>query len=197
MSRMSNEDPRRERLLDAAQAVFARYGYKRASMGDVAAEAGVSRPALYLHFRSKEDVLRSLAGRMRTLALEGARAGWAEGRGFAANLAATLLGKEAHIFPVLYGAPHGAELLTANPALTEAIAGEIDQGFRALLTARFEAAAKAGAIDLTCVGGDAGALAGLVASSAKALLSEAKDEAGFAAALDRLARVIAAAVRAD
>lgn len=49
----------RERtLLDAATQVFLRYGVKRTSMGDIAAEAGVSRQTLYNFYANKDEVLR-------------------------------------------------------------------------------------------------------------------------------------------
>ena len=44
----------RRRLLGAALAVFGRYGYRRASMEAVAAEAGISRQGLYRHYAGKE-----------------------------------------------------------------------------------------------------------------------------------------------
>ncbi|WP_165070400.1 TetR/AcrR family transcriptional regulator [Paludisphaera rhizosphaerae] len=53
-------DDKRERLLSAAKDVFLRYGYKRVSMNDIAEAAGISRPSLYLVFKSKEDVFRGV-----------------------------------------------------------------------------------------------------------------------------------------
>jgi AcrR family transcriptional regulator len=50
------EAKKRENVLAAARQVFLRYGYKRTTMGDIAAEAHISRPALYVMFPSKEDV---------------------------------------------------------------------------------------------------------------------------------------------
>ena len=49
-----------EQVLTAARSVFMRYGFKRATMSDLADAAQMSRPALYLIFSSKEEVLRSL-----------------------------------------------------------------------------------------------------------------------------------------
>lgn len=43
--------------MTAALSVFAAYGFRRASMEDIAREAGMSRAALYQHFRNKEDIL--------------------------------------------------------------------------------------------------------------------------------------------
>ena len=49
-----------EKVLTAARDVFMRYGFKRATMSDLADAAQMSRPALYLIFSSKEEVFRSL-----------------------------------------------------------------------------------------------------------------------------------------
>jgi AcrR family transcriptional regulator len=51
---------KRERLLTAALDVFLRYGYKRVTMNDIAEAAGISRPALYLVFDSKEQIFKSV-----------------------------------------------------------------------------------------------------------------------------------------
>lgn len=194
---MSNphDDPKRARLLAAALAVFARYGFRRASMADIAAEAGVSRPALYLQFRSKRDMLRSLAERMRASAIAGATEAWRPGASFAENLELTIRGKEADLFPLLHASPHGAEILTADAALTAAIAADLDQSFRALIARRAREAATAGEIDLACLDGDADAFAAVVASAAKTLVNEANSEANFLEGVRRLARLAAAGVR--
>jgi AcrR family transcriptional regulator len=49
---------RRVSLLDAAYATFARYGYRKTSMDDVAREAEISRQALYGYFPDKEALFR-------------------------------------------------------------------------------------------------------------------------------------------
>jgi TetR/AcrR family transcriptional regulator, regulator of autoinduction and epiphytic fitness len=56
-------------MLDAAVAVFARFGYRKTSMDDVARAAGVSRQGLYLSFANKEELFRravehSLSGQL-------------------------------------------------------------------------------------------------------------------------------------
>jgi len=54
-------DKRRQHIVATSVAVFSRYGYRRTSMELIAEAAGVSRPALYQHFRNKKDVLRGVA----------------------------------------------------------------------------------------------------------------------------------------
>jgi AcrR family transcriptional regulator len=53
------ENGRRERVLAAALATFARYGYRKTSMEDVARAADISRPGLYFLFTSKEQLFRA------------------------------------------------------------------------------------------------------------------------------------------
>ena len=43
-------------ILNAALAVFMRYGFKRATMGAIAQEAGLSRPSLYARFANRDAV---------------------------------------------------------------------------------------------------------------------------------------------
>ena len=47
---------RRELVLAAALDTFARYGYRKTSMEDVARSAAISRPGLYLLFGSKQEL---------------------------------------------------------------------------------------------------------------------------------------------
>ena len=54
---MSRADEQRARILAAAVAVFSRHGYGAASMNDVAAQVGLSKPTLYHYFRAKQDLL--------------------------------------------------------------------------------------------------------------------------------------------
>ena len=51
-------DARQAIVLDAAVAVFARYGFRKTSMEEVARAAGISRQGLYLQFASKEELFR-------------------------------------------------------------------------------------------------------------------------------------------
>lgn len=52
-------DLNRERLLDAATAVFARKGYEGSKIMDIVRESGLSTGAVYGRFTSKNDLLRT------------------------------------------------------------------------------------------------------------------------------------------
>lgn len=51
---------KRERILDAAETVFARHGFFAARVSSIAKEAGVADGTIYLYFRNKDDLLISL-----------------------------------------------------------------------------------------------------------------------------------------
>nr|WP_246563227.1 TetR/AcrR family transcriptional regulator [Bradyrhizobium liaoningense] len=53
-----------ELAVEAATKVFSRYGYARTTMGDIAEQAGISRPALYLLFPDKDAVFAAAIRRM-------------------------------------------------------------------------------------------------------------------------------------
>ena len=53
----------REQLLDAAERVFRDHGVTRTSLAEVAAEAGVTRGAVYWHFRDKADLFAAMCER--------------------------------------------------------------------------------------------------------------------------------------
>lgn len=55
---LESADARQLAVLDAAVRVFARYGFRKASMDEVARAAGVSRQGLYLQFANKEELFR-------------------------------------------------------------------------------------------------------------------------------------------
>ena len=64
--RVTREDAevKKQRIVNAAKAVFLKYGYNRVTMSDLADAAGISRPALYLVLARKEDVFRGVVRQM-------------------------------------------------------------------------------------------------------------------------------------
>ena len=59
----------RERLLDAAEGLFCERGVTRTSLTEVATAAGMTRGAVYWHFKDKADLFRAMCDRA-TLPLE-------------------------------------------------------------------------------------------------------------------------------
>ena len=48
------------RILEAAAKLIAHYGYDKTTVSDIADEAGISKGAVYLHYKSKEDLFEAL-----------------------------------------------------------------------------------------------------------------------------------------
>ena len=61
---MTNSASTNDTLLDGAMQQFARHGFEKTSMSDIAKAAGISRTSLYNHFPAKEDVFKALSGRI-------------------------------------------------------------------------------------------------------------------------------------
>ena len=54
---------RAERILDAAADLLQRWGYKRLTMDDVAAAAGIGKGTIYLHWRTREALFQAVLDR--------------------------------------------------------------------------------------------------------------------------------------
>lgn len=63
MARTKAIPNRAELILGAAEVLFARYGYERTSIEDIAQHLGIGKGSVYLDFRTKEDILSALLSR--------------------------------------------------------------------------------------------------------------------------------------
>ena len=79
MARRTKQDAlaTREALLDAAEGVFEQRGVSRTSLNDIALAAGVTRGAVYWHFKDKADLFNAMMNRV-TLPLENELEGLAQ-----------------------------------------------------------------------------------------------------------------------
>ncbi len=57
-----SKEERREQIIQAAVACFARKGYHLTTMDDIVAESGLSKGSLYWHFKNKKDLLINVMG---------------------------------------------------------------------------------------------------------------------------------------
>ena len=129
---------KQDAVLDAAFHTFAAYGFRRTTMEDIARAAGMSRTALYLHFRNKDDIFRSLTERY----FEGAVHDMAAALGRsdqtpAEALLAAFRAKDGKFMDVVLGTPHGRELLEAGSSISADIAEAGEARMADSLTAFF------------------------------------------------------------
>ena len=112
----------RDRILDAAMAVFRRHGFRRSSIEQAAEAAGLTRQALYHHFKSKEALFRAVIERLHetALAAEIAAAIAAEktGGSLADILVAGISARLRQFIASFDGSPHIEELFSEH--LTQA-----------------------------------------------------------------------------
>jgi AcrR family transcriptional regulator len=112
----------RERILDAAMEVFAQFGYRRASMDQVAEEAGLTRQALYHYFRSKADLFRASVEALHEGAheaeVEAGREAEQAGRDLADILATQIDARFRYLVECLEETSQPGELLSERQAQT-------------------------------------------------------------------------------
>lgn len=108
----------RDRILDAAMAVFRRHGFRRSSIEQTAEAAGLTRQALYHHFKSKEALFRAVIERLHdgALAAEIAAANAAEkaGGSLADILIAGVTARLRQFIASFDGSPHIEELFSEH-----------------------------------------------------------------------------------
>jgi AcrR family transcriptional regulator len=121
---------KRQRIMDSAMAVVLRYGFQRTTMDDVAKEAGISRPALYLLYKNKTEIYRALAESVMGEALLRAKAALAAEGSIEARVFAAV--KTGILDPTdfLMETAHGAELID----MKHSMAAEALQDWRAKKT---------------------------------------------------------------
>jgi AcrR family transcriptional regulator len=174
-ARTAADDPQSgkwTRILDAAQTLFWRYGVRRTSIDDIAAEAGVAKGTVYLYFDSKETLFEQLADRICGAVWTEINAALDMKAPLTARLARLMDAKIASFKRLLADSPHAAELiesqnlaraafdgLTAgfDQAVLQVIreadaAGEIALGAHGLEPAAFAEMAKGAALGLVYAG---------------------------------------------
>ena len=162
----TRRDATREAVLAAALRCFARDGYRRTALDRVAAEAGISRAALYLHFANKEALFRALVGDLHAHALaEAARASRRPGD-LAERLTAVLAAKSGRFFDLLRSSQHAEEFLDENHRLCGDLSGKAAAEHARLVTRVLAAAAAAGDISLPGAGLSAAQAAELLLATA-------------------------------
>jgi len=189
-------DPRCQAILAAGFEAFRRYGYRRTSMEDIAQEAGVSRAALYLHYRNKQDIFRSLVQayfehteqRMQAVLSSGAKPKAALLAAFSAKLGPEM--------EALLNSAHGAELLDANFSAAGDIVAAGEARLIATLADWLRREAEAKRITLTAANGDAEALAATMIAALGGLKTPGVSFDGLRASAQRLALLFARGLKA-
>ena len=100
-----------QQIRDAALSAFLLYGFKRTSMEDIATGAGMSRAAIYLHFKNKRDIFRSVVEGLCQQAHVRMEAELDPEKPMAETLARALEAKDGGMMAEVLASPHGAEVM--------------------------------------------------------------------------------------
>lgn len=148
MSTEPLESEKQLAIADAAFQIFARHGLRKTSMQMIADQAGMSRPALYLHFQNKEAVFRYLSLRFFTKVAEEIRTLLKESRDPVVMLKAVFEAFDPDgVMAILLDAEHGQELMEAKSSAARAEIDAIETDIRKMLTSWLAREATAGRIN--------------------------------------------------
>lgn len=184
-----SQDPRRLAILGSATRAFTTYGIRKTSMDDIARGAGVSRPALYLHFRNKEDIYRALVAAYYDQAVEDVAVALEGAGSVGERLAAAFAAQGGEVVRLMLESPHGMELLDegADSATDLIQAGE---GWLAAVYTRWlERLAAEGQVTLT---GPADEIAATFTAALKGIKCAVLDYTTYKARVAQLAVLIGA-----
>ncbi|ATG39028.1 TetR/AcrR family transcriptional regulator [Phaeobacter piscinae] len=181
-------DPKQRAILEAAWGGFATYGYRKTSMDDIARRAGMSRPAVYLHFRNKEAILKALIDAHYAETADRLRAALTSKGTAAAQLLAAFEAQGGEAMEAMLNTPHGMEVLEAS---LSSAGNHIDAGealLRDVYAAWLAEMAATGTIRLT---GTAEEVARTFCSAMKGVKHTSADYASYRAGVRQLAQLFA------
>jgi len=188
----ADADARRAVILDAAPRVFGQYGYRRASVDDIAREAGIAKGTIYLSFASKEEVFQALSQLLAQRMLAGAEAARHRPGTAADKLAAMHAAWFGTYSETISRSPHAAELLDAKHRLSAALVSGAASQYKRLVRDVLTEAAASGELDLEPAGLTAETAAELLIASARGLQSSTVSPAAYRRYLNALVRVMVA-----
>lgn len=141
-------DSKQGAILTAAFEIFGLYGFRRTSMEDIARGAGMSRAALYLHYKNKNDIYRSLVQSYYDLAVQGVRQAFAQDLTPTAALRAAFAAQTGPVFEAMLASPHGRELMDTKHAISADIAQAGEAEIHAVYTTWLQEMAAQGRVSL-------------------------------------------------
>jgi len=135
-----------ERVLAASLSCFKQYGFKRTSMEDLAKAADMSRPALYLLFKNKTDIFRSLSEAFHAKTLLSAKQALADNISIQTRISAAVTARMTPLYALAHDSVHGPELFDVNQNTSGDLNAEADDTFLRMLTEALQASLATGEI---------------------------------------------------
>jgi AcrR family transcriptional regulator len=143
---MSSPDAKSDHILDAALPVFARHGFRKTSMADIARAANISRASLYLSFGSKEELFRAGSTRAHANTMREVEAALAGSGDVFNRIESAIAVFQRGLIAPFAGSPDAVELFDVNMALAKDITLAARARLVALLAQALADAQIAGAV---------------------------------------------------
>jgi AcrR family transcriptional regulator len=102
---------RRDRILDAAESLFAKVGLRSATMEAIAAASCVSKATLYAYFPDKMAIFAAVASRLASDMQSGVISALQKEGSLIERISNALMAKHGRAFDAAIGSPHRLELL--------------------------------------------------------------------------------------
>ena len=141
-----NLNNKSERVLDASLKCFKQYGFKRTSMEDIASASGISRPALYLLFKNKTDIFRSLSQAFHAKTLQAAQQELDTDKDIQTRICAAMTARMTPLYALAHDSAHGPELFDVNQSTSGDLNADADDTFLRMLSEVFQDGLSAGTI---------------------------------------------------
>ncbi len=110
------DDPRQAAILRSAFQAFSTYGFRKTSMDDIAKGAGMSRPAVYMHYKNKQDIIRKLTALHYEEKIS-AVAQALQQAGSVPHIVGQAIRVQSDGMAAILASPHGVEMLDATKSM--------------------------------------------------------------------------------
>jgi len=188
-------DDKARTIMVAAFECFLQFGVKRTAMQDIADKAGMSRAALYLHYRNKDDIFRALMGGYFEAAADVVAETLAGLDDPVAALLAAFAAQSGDAAEKMMDSPHAEEMLSAKLASAQEVTKAGEARLVATYAAWLREGVAAGTLSAEAVGPSPDVTAAAILSSVLGLKHAGLDGAGYVAARDRLAVMFGTSLR--
>ncbi|MBL8913785.1 MAG: TetR/AcrR family transcriptional regulator [Archangium sp.] len=140
-------------ILEGATRLFLRHGFRKASMDEIAREAGVSKPTLYAYLADKDALFAAVCDHVGQKMLAAANEARST-KTFVERVQGILTAKFTGTYELLQQSPYAQELMDTQQAAARERIDATTAGFEALLLKEIDRAARAHEVDLRALGLD-------------------------------------------
>jgi len=129
-----SQETKKKAILKASFTNFLQYGFRRTSMEDIASSIGISRAALYLHFKNKQEIFRSLSHQLQDEGLNSAEIALNQENTLEQRLIEAFESRHlVEAFDSIYSSVHGEEIIDTNNSIAADISLAAQTRFQQML----------------------------------------------------------------